>query len=169
MNIFLTTRLPQRTMIGVNAVLALTAIFLVCYSLWRWHSDWAIAFNMPVTVPTLNATDETATMIAAIPSDHLFGKIFSNNGEVPISDLQLRVTGIVKTTHEENTSDSKAYISISDQPSKIYQAGDSLPYGVKVYEITSDAVMLENNGKLEKLPLPREKLQFQPRTTEETS
>ncbi len=166
MNIFLTMRLPQRTMVGISGALALTACFLIVYSLWRWHSDWVIAYKTPMAPPALNATDGTAMMIAAIPDDHLFGKAFSNNGEVPISDLQLRVTGIVKTMNEDNSTDSKAFISISGQPSKVYQAGDSLPYGVKVYEITPDAVILENGGRLEKLTLPREKLQFQPRSEE---
>jgi hypothetical protein len=58
---------------------------------------------------------------------------------------------------------------MSGQPSKIYQVGDSLPYGVKVHEITHDAVILENGGHLEKLPMTREKLKFKPRDTEENS
>ena len=101
-------------------------------------------------------------MIASIPDEHLFGKAFSKSGDVPITNLQLRVTGIVKVQDEENGSYSKAYISISGQPSKIYQVGDSLPYGVKVYAISHDTVILENGGRLEKLPLPREKLVFKP-------
>jgi general secretion pathway protein C len=148
-------------------LLAIVAFFLIGYSLWRWHGDWVIAHQPLTAKPTLNATDETATMIAGIPDDHLFGNTYSKNGDVPISDLQLRVTGIVKVENETSTSVSKAYISISGQPSKIYQVGDSLPYGVKVHEITADAVILENGSRLEKLPLPREKLEFKPRPAEE--
>jgi len=93
----------------------------------------------------------------------LFGNTYSKNGDVPISDLELRVTGIVKVENETVGSASKAYISISGQPSKIFQVGDSLPYGVKVHDISFDAVILENGGHLEKLPLPRETLEFKPR------
>ena len=61
---------------------------------------------------------------------------------------------------------SKAYISIDGQPSKIYQVGESLPSGVKVYDITPNEVVLENDGNLEKLPLPREQLKFKPKLEE---
>jgi hypothetical protein len=75
----------------------------------------------------------------------------------------------VKVEHELNGSISKAYISISGQPGKIYQIGDNLPYGVKVYDITPDTVILENDGHLEKLPLPREKLLFKRKNIQEYS
>jgi hypothetical protein len=146
---------------------SLIASLIMVYSIWRWHGDWIIAHETLPPPPALNATDQTALMIAAIPDDHLFGQAYSNNGEVPLSDLQLRVTGIVKVTTEGGGSFSKVTISISGQPGKIYQVGDNLPYGVKVYDITPQAVILENGGRLEKLPLPREKLEFHPRTTTE--
>jgi hypothetical protein len=107
-------------------------------------------------------------MINSLPEKHLFGQAFSRTDGMPISNLQLRVTGIVKVNTETGKEVSKAYISISNQPAKIFEVGDTLPYGVKVYSITPDAVVLENDGHLEKLPLPREKLQFKPLSTEET-
>ena len=162
MTMILTMRLEQRTVLGAGMALALLACFLFAYSLWRWYNDWELAHQSLSVPPALTATDETARLIAAIPDNHLFGQAFSKTGEVPLSDLQLRVTGIVKVTNESSSAVSKAYISISGQPSKIYQAGDSLPFGVKVYDITSDSVILENGGRLEKLPLPREKLEFHP-------
>jgi type II secretory pathway component PulC len=105
-----------------------------------------------------------ANNITSVPNEHLFGKMVSKTGAMPVTNLQFRVTGIVKVDTEKYEAFSKAYISISGQPSKIYQIGDSLPYGVKVYDITSDAVILENEGHLEKLPLPREHPTFKPKT-----
>ena len=154
---FLTVK--QQSAIGACAAIAAGIFLTLLFAIWQWHSDWALSqqtLSQPATPPA-----EAADMIARVPEDHLFGKAFSN-GEVPITNLQLRITGIVKVSNEQGTSVSKAYISMEGQPSKIYQVGDSLPYGVKVYEITNDAVILENNGHLEKLPLPREKLQFRP-------
>lgn len=151
--------------IGQRGVIAICASFaaLICltlvYAFWQWHSDWVLV-HQTTTIPSVTRSDEAADMIASIPSEHIFGKAFSKGGEVPITNLQLRVTGIVKVDAEDGIEFSKAYISISGQPSKIYQIGDSLPYGVKVYSISADAVILENDGHLEKLPLPREKLQF---------
>lgn len=165
----LNIHLPQRSIPYVGGTLALCVGFLLFYSIWRWHSDWEIAHQVVTTHTTFNSTDEISSMIAAIPEDHLFGKAYVKSGDVPVSDLQLRVTGIVKVHHEHEGSVSKVYISSSGQPSKIYQVGDTLPYGVKIYEITVDAVILENGGHLEKLPLPREPLQFKPTHTQERS
>jgi len=110
--------------------------------------------------------DGTVEMVTHLPEHHLFGQSFSN-GSVPMTSLQLRVTGIVKLEHEINGALSKAFISLAGQPSKIFRVGDKLPYGVKVYDITPLAVILENEGHLEKLTLSREKLQFKQRTLQE--
>jgi type II secretory pathway component PulC len=152
----------QRATLGMTVLLALGVFITLIYSFNQWHSDWQLAHRVFEGSIDLHNHDETADMIAAIPEEHIFGKSFSKTGTVPITNLGLRVTGIVKTDTDDRSSTSRAYISIAGAPSKIYQAGDSLPYGVKVYDITSDAVILENDGHLEKLPLPRNKLQFKP-------
>lgn len=162
----LNLNLHQRYLIGLAAVAVLLFITLI-YALWQWGSDWTLAHKTQTKAPIQVKTDETADIIAALPDEHLFGQSFSKNGELPITSLQLRVTGIVKIQTQGNHSVSKAYISIAGQPGKIYQTGDTLPYGVKVYDILSDAILLENDGQLEKLPLPREKLEFKPQNKEE--
>lgn len=139
----------------LTALTGMTAI----YTGWQWYQDWKIAHQLIIEKPSLKMTDESATIINALPKAHLFGQAFSK-GQVPTSNLQLRVTGIVKANQEGAGIFSKAYISIAGQPSKIYQIGDDLPYGVKVYDITSNMVILQNDGRLEKLPLPREPLEF---------
>lgn len=159
--------LNQRNVLGICAGLATIVAITFLYSAWQWHADWVLAHQAIAASPTVATADETADMIAAIPDEHLFGKSFAKGGAMPITNLQLRVTGIVKVEDEGSGSVSKAYISISGQSSKIYQIGDSLPYGVKVYDITPNEVILENDGHLEKLPLPREKLQFKPKYTKE--
>jgi len=152
-------------------VACIAAAGLVCitlaYSLWQWHSDWVLSHQNDAPLPVvaqIASPDETAT----IPGEHIFGKSLGKLGQMPVTNLQMRVTGIVKVT-EQSGLISKAYISLSGNPSKIYQVGDNLPYGVKVIDITSDAVILENDSQLEKLPLPREKLKFKPGKTEELS
>jgi len=156
----------QRYVLGAFAVLAALVCCTFGYSLWQWRNDWILA-HKEQTSAAIVKSDQTAVMIAAIPDEHLFGKAFTRLGEAPVTNLQLRVTGIVKVESEVYGSYSKAYISISGQPGKIYQVGDSLPYGVTVYAITPDAVILENDGRIEKLPLPREPLQFKPKPNEE--
>lgn len=160
------SNLGQRYILALCAALSLLVGVTFTYSAWQWHADWVLAHQEVTAAPTIAASDETADMIAAIPDAHLFGKSFSQ-GHVPITNLQMRVSGIVKVENPENGGLSKAYISMSGQPSKIYQIGDSLPYGVKVYDITANEVILENDGHLEKLPLPREQLQFKARAIKE--
>jgi hypothetical protein len=149
---------------GVLLLLVVTTFFS---SLWQWHSDWVLIHQPAPAAQTVQA-DQTTAMIRSLPDAHLFGQAFSNTNGMPITNLQLRVTGIVKTNTDSGNNVSKAYISISGQPAKIYEVGDSLPYGVKVYSISDEAVILENDGHLEKLPLPREQLEFKPIETEET-
>ncbi len=153
--------LKQQSAIGVCAAMATLVFLTLLVAGAQWHSDWLLSQQSSIQT-AVAPSESSGDLIARIPDDHLFGKAFSKTGDMPISNLQLRITGIVKVNTEQGGSVSKAYISMEGQPSKIYQVGDSLPYGVKVYEITSDTVILENNGHLEKLPLPREKLQFRP-------
>lgn len=159
--------LDRRAMLAICATLIVFVALTLSYTIWQWHKDWLLAHEIPAPPPTVKTINETAEMIAAIPNNHLFGQSFSN-GSVPITNLQLRVIGIVKVENEINGSISKAYISISGNPGKIFQVGDRLPYGVKVYEITPHAVILQNDGRLEKLPLPREKLQFKEKVIKES-
>lgn len=143
------------------ASLAMVAfiLLLLSYNIIAWIQDLRL-INEPlppaIVINTLNK-------VGAIPEAHLFGKALGP-GDVPISDLELTVTGIVKTENQHDDSiTSKAYLSLSGQPSKIYRVGDELPYGVKIVEITHDAVILDNGGRIEKLPLPRKKLIFKER------
>ncbi len=161
----LTIKLKQQIALGLCAALAVLVGITLIYSLWQWHSDWVIAHAQSNGKPAAIANNNT-DIIARVSDEHLFGQSFEKTGDVPVTNLGFHVTGIVKEEGGKNPA-SKVYISISGQPSKIYQSGDSLPYGVKIYDITPDTVILENNGHLEKLPLPREKLEFKPRNLEE--
>lgn len=149
-------------LIGVIAIFVATAIYVGL----QWRSDWQLA-HQTAALNLEPVADNSAHLVDQIPDQHLFGQDITATGDMPITNLQLRVTGIARENDANKDKISKAYISISGGPSKIYQVGDSLPDGVKVYEITPDTVILENGGRLEKLPLPREHLQFKPRETKE--
>ena len=155
--------IQQRYVLGITLFLALTFCLTCFYAGQQWHHDWRLTHPTLSAPPPLIKTDETSKLIAALPNDHLFGSSFTNTGETPITALQLRVTGIVKITTEGQPLSSKAYLSISGKPSNVFQVGDSIGYGVTIYAITQDTVILENHGHLEKLPLPRETLHFKPR------
>lgn len=147
----------QKAAPGIAISLAILVCLTLLYTAWQWYADWLFAHQAIELAPPPAVTDTTATM-NIIPEAHLFGQTLS--GDMPITSLQLRVTGIIKVEAEQNSALSKAMISIAGQPSKIYRVGDILPLGVKIYGITQDAVVLENDGRLEKLPLPRPPLHF---------
>lgn len=147
-------------MVLLNVVIGLLLCCALLLFSWQWYSDWQLVQQKVVPTSTIaHREDGSQTLIASLPNTHLFGKPISA-GSVPLSSLQFKVSGIVKT---EFNKDSKVYISLAGGESKIFHVGDKLPYGVKVYEITPDAVILENDGHLEKLTLSREKLQFKAR------
>lgn len=158
----LNRQLNQRYLMAIAAGLALLVMMTLCYDISAWYFDWKLAHQ--TLTAKVKIDDSSARLIASIPNQHLFG--LSETGEMPITNLQLRVTGIAREANAMGENVSKAYISIAGSPSKIYQVGDSLPDGVKINDIKPDTVILENGGRLEKLPLPREPLQFKPRVKE---
>lgn len=160
--ILINEKIKQQATTIVSALLGLFLFLTLLIGIRQWHADWSLT-HQPAESAHISTKNESAEMIAAIPGEHIFGQNLSGSDDAPVTNLQMRVTGIVKVDAENANSVSKAYISISGQPGKVYQVGDSLPYGVKVYDITADTVILENDGHLEKLPLPREKLEFKAR------
>lgn len=155
--------LSQRMLMGICLGFVFLIIITVAISSSQWHKDWTLIHPDATPPLALIQTSQTDELIAAIPEDHLFGKPL---GQMPITNLQMTVTGIVKLSDSSGFA-SKATISIAGQPGKVYKVGDELPYGVKIHAISEDAVILANNGQFEKLPLPREKLIFKPRSFKE--
>ncbi len=152
----LTTRWGHRTGLGVMLVMAV----LVCVALIKmpmtWWSDIKLS-RAPLASHDnhVQAANTTAKLIATIPSWHLFGK---REDHLPITSLQLHLVGVSQSPIAKFSS---VIISEGGQPGKVYQVGDTLLDGVKIYAITKDGVILDNGGRLETLPLQRQPLQFQ--------
>lgn len=153
-------QIRQQNAMIISIGLLFCFIFSLLIALHAWYQDWQLT-QIKVVPPLLTSKNDMAALITAIPEVHLFGQTI-NNAQVPVSSLQLKVTGIVSTDDNKGAG-SKVYISAEGQPGKIYKTGEIVSHGVKVYEISKNTVILENNGKLEKLPLVREKLQFKSR------
>lgn len=141
-------------LLGVLCLMALLTLTTLCSSIYQWQKDWYLTHhnNAVATTPTKIIVPDKPLADA-----HLFGTPAQIN-DMPISNLQLRVLGISKAT--DHHGHSKVLLSISGNPGKVFKIGDHLPYGVTVYDITANAVILENNGLLEKVPLPRPLLEF---------
>lgn len=104
---------------------------------------------MVVTWHNNSKKDSALTQsINQIPEHHLFG----NPVVVSITNLQLRLLGTVQAQSEKF---SRAILAEAEQPAKVYAVGDSVASDVRIHAITADSVILENDGRLEKLLLQR--------------
>lgn len=160
MNSTLTARFPREQLQAWILPLGLSTLVLLSVSLVlnQWNADWQLV-HQPITAVVI-AKDTSNSDITALPNAHLFGQALTADGELPITNLQLRVTGISKVVNAAGNDASHATIVIGSETGKSYQVGDALPDGVKIYRIDTDSVILENEGRLEKLPMPRATLNF---------
>ena len=140
---------------GICAVMAFCLIMTMIHSVQEWYHDYAMVETIPPASHVL-ILDDPVMLIQQIPAEHLFGG-GSIAGDIPITNLQLHLTGILKSPQE---GFSRAIISMSGQAGKAYAVGDSLPLGIVINAILADGVILENGGHIEKLPLERATLHF---------
>lgn len=154
--------LNKRLSFGFFLASLLTFVLLAAFVFSSWREDWRLSHKLPQPILAKKVeNNEMAQLIEGIPHSHLFGQPIKSVGNVPLTNLQFRLTGIV---HSDNTS--KAYIAIGGQPSKIYRTGDIVPNSeAKIFAITDDTVIIQNEGRLEKITLTRQKLQFKNKTT----
>lgn len=156
----LTTPAGRRAGIGLLIVMIIMTIITLTQALITWHSDIKLT-QAHENLNPIKTNDRLATLITQISEWHLFGKygVVNQSAILPVTSLQIRLVGVIKSTPE---TFSRVIISESNQPGKIYKIGDMLPSsGVKIYAITPEGVILDNSGRLEKLPLQRTPLLFQ--------
>lgn len=140
-------------------------IVLVCFAVlcfyigydnvMTWREDIAAVRGKPMVVAQ---SPTESTKMPAISEYHLFGGAPEQSAILPITSLQLRLVGVIQAEPERF---SRVIISQEGRPGVVYQVGDVLSSGVKVHQIAKDGVILDNSGRLEKLPLQRTPLQFQ--------
>lgn len=135
---------------------------IVAYEITNLRHDYALK-NKPLPIKRHKSTlNRNSIWIENLSSLHLFGIAQARINDVPTSNLQLKVSGII---YQQNDA-PKALVSIDGQASKIFKEGDEPAYGVKIYTITRDSVIIKNNGRLEKLTLARPPLEFKAYTKE---
>jgi general secretion pathway protein C len=86
---------------------------------------------------------------------HLFGlnPVGGEPGGPPIAPkVPLVLTGVIAGNDAQN---GLAIIGQSAQATKVYAVGDTIPGGVKLHAVYEDRVILDDNGELQTLALPR--------------
>jgi len=143
--------------LAVSIVLSVILLATLLNILFTWHSDFMLTHKKVITT-AIPISNEASQLILQLPSLHLFGQSNEEDAAfLPITSLQLHLTGIVKVDQDNL---SKAIISESGQPGKVYAVGDVLTAGIKINAVNDSGVVLEHGGRLEKLPLARPALSF---------
>jgi general secretion pathway protein C len=94
--------------------------------------------------------------IAAITNTHLFGSapVAAGNGaNAPQTSMPLVLTGVIAAN---DPRDGLAILGPSTASTKVYAVGDNIPGGARLHSVLSDHVLLDRDGRLEALALPRQ-------------
>jgi len=94
--------------------------------------------------------------LAAITNAHLFdvAKVARrDDANAPPSNVPLVLTGIIAGNDPRN---GLAILGQSAQTAKVYAVGDSVPGGVKLHSVYHDHVLIDRDGQVESLTLPRQ-------------
>jgi general secretion pathway protein C len=95
----------------------------------------------------------SALDIAALSRAHLFGAAPRPSGEnAPQTSMPLVLTGIMAGNDPQA---GLAILGPSPQSTKVYAVGDGVPGGAKLHLVYADRVVIDRNGELESLMLPR--------------
>jgi general secretion pathway protein C len=95
--------------------------------------------------------------VAAITNTHLFGTpaveaSTQTDANATQTSMPLVLSGILAAQDPRN---GLAILGPTAAAAKVYAVGDNVPGGAKLHSIMSDRVVLDRNGKLEFLALPR--------------
>ncbi|HTP38507.1 MAG TPA: type II secretion system protein GspC [Steroidobacteraceae bacterium] len=92
--------------------------------------------------------------LGAITSAHLFGEASADagDGNAPKTALQLVLTGVLASPDPEH---GQAILGPAATSAKLYSTGSRIPGGARLKSVYNDRVLLENNGAVEALYLPR--------------
>ncbi len=112
----------------------------------------------PSALPTQGPVQSRSVNVAAITNAHLFGAAAVDaSAQDPANATQtsmpLVLTGIIAADDPRN---GLAILGPSATAAKVYAVGDSVPGNAKLHSVLIDRVVLDRNGKLEYLALPRQ-------------
>ena len=123
-----------------------------------------VAVPLPDSLPVSNSTSGSSTDVSAIAASHIFGIADAEeSGPVPIvapdddlADTRLINLTLNGTVASEIPNYSVAIISDGGNDQEVYTIGDSVGNNATLHAVYADRVVLNENGRLTNLKLPRE-------------
>jgi general secretion pathway protein C len=112
-----------------------------------------------VAAPNTSVASQRKVDVATIVNSHLFGVAGAGSSpaidaaNAPQTSMPLVLSGIIAG---DDPSTGLAILGESASTAKVYAVGDTLPGGAKLHSVHGDRVLLDRNGQLESLALPRQ-------------
>jgi general secretion pathway protein C len=150
----LLTRGPRIATWVLAAALAAQLAFIV--------TDLAGASRKPAAaqapLPSATSPSGSRVDIASIVNAHLFGQADQPPAQLdasnaPQTSMPLVLAGIIASTDPKL---GYAIVGESAASARVHSVGDALPGGARLHSVLADRVVLERNGQLETLMLPRQ-------------
>lgn len=108
--------------------------------------------GVPAALIARHSVNPQVTM-ATIINAHLFGTAAVATGpNAPPTNMALILAGVIA---EKNPADGRAIIGPNAAAAKLYAVGAMISGGARLHAVYADRVLLEHNGALETLMLPR--------------
>ncbi len=120
--------------------------------------------SVPVSAIPASVQSSTAQDVAAIANAHVFGIADEDSGEIPVlleadenlSDTRLTNLELKGTVASARPEFSVAIISDGNQDEKVYAIDDQIGSSATLHAVYADRVVLNENGVLTNLKLPKE-------------
>src|SRR5215472_10068785 len=119
-------------------------------------TDLAGAGRKPKAAPPAAPLHAHALAPGAITNAHLFGAApaaIQDGANAPETAIPLVLTGTIAGNDPQN---GLAILGQTAQTAKVYAVGDTVPGGPKLHSVYSDRVVIDRDGQLESLALPRQ-------------
>lgn len=152
----------------VSLLLVVVIAWQLARIIWMLVPGPAAGDALPVPVNQLTATSSPSNNVAdvgAIAAAHIFGEATGERVEPPqpvveqtdnLQDTRLTNLSLKGTISSDPTQESIAIIADGRNEEKIYKIGDSVTSGASLHAVYVDRVVLNENGILRKLDLPKE-------------
>ena len=98
----------------------------------------------------------SSTNVQQLPKYNLMGAYTSNLKDLPLASLGVTLIGIFS----DNQGHAAALITLSGGNSNTYRVGDQLTTNVSIVKILPHSLIVKHNGRLEKLTMPIQPIEF---------
>jgi general secretion pathway protein C len=142
---------PQVLVIALIIALGVDSALILTRALS--HGNPAAGSFSPTAVAPARPAVNPAVQLAGIVNAHLFGRPGVASGDnAPNTTMPLILAGVIA---DRDPTKGQAIIGDNAASAKLFAVGAMIPGGARLHAIYSDRVIIERNGGLETLKLPR--------------